>query len=202
LFQLLHPLPWVDSETRRGNGTGSYRGSACKDPAKSPDLISADYFGRHYREQIREHNSRPSLSPAMKSKVLTSDAEIILYASPSAATPRGLPKPHAGNISPKSHRGADMQVWPITRTWHRLTVPWRVGDLGLASFHLAETMEIIDRGPLLGDELGGMALLTFRSEQGRKPSLRYIYSRRPPAKFLLHHLTTRRLQQLPLSGFL
>jgi hypothetical protein len=74
--------------------------------------------------------------------------------------------------------------------------------LGLASFHLAETMEIIDRGPLLGDELGGMALLTFRSEQGRKPSWRYIYSRRPPAKFLLHHLTTRRLQQLPLSGFL
>lgn len=30
-------------------------------------------------------------------------------------------------------------------------------------------MEIIDRGPLLGVELGGIALLTFRSEQGRKP---------------------------------
>lgn len=67
LFHILdiHPLPWVDSKTRRGNGrrvltSPDCERSARRDPAKSPGLISADYFGQH-RQQRRNnnYNSRP-----------------------------------------------------------------------------------------------------------------------------------------------
>ena len=153
----IHPLPWVGSETRRGNGRRLLQTQE-KIRVQGPSQEPGPHLGWLFwsaswsaSSTATKNNNRNSHLSDDEVENPTSDPKSTLYASPSAATPRGLPSPHAGNINPRSWLGRrpGLPEYPIRRTWHRLHIPWRVGDLGLTSFHLAETMETIGPGSAL-----------------------------------------------------